>query len=104
MKKYSVKIEPEAFDDIKSITSWYNQAQAGLGDRFLNMVINQIDSLKTNPQVYAIRYKEIRCITVEKFPYMVHYYFNDETKTSEVLAVISTSRNPRIWEEKSKKR
>ena len=34
MKKYKVKIEPEALADIQEITDWYNKAQAGLGKRF----------------------------------------------------------------------
>lgn len=34
MKKYKVKIEPEALADIQEITDWYNEAQAGLGKRF----------------------------------------------------------------------
>jgi plasmid stabilization system protein ParE len=104
MKKYSVKIEAEALSDIQSITDWYNETQAGLGKRFQETVINQINSLNINPQIYAIRYKEIRCLNVKKFPYMVHFYINDETLTSEILAVISTSQNPKIWEEKTNKK
>jgi len=34
---------------------------------------------------------------------MVHFYINDENNTIEVLAVISTDRNPRIWLEKTSK-
>ena len=59
MKKYKVKIEPEALADIQEITDWYNEAQAGLGKRFQNTAIKQINSLNKDPQIYAIRYKEI---------------------------------------------
>ncbi len=38
-----------------------------------------------------------------KFPYMVHFYINPKTDTVEVLAVICTDRNPKIWEEKTSK-
>lgn len=41
---------------------------------------------------------------VNKFPYMVHFYINDAKNTVEVLAVISTVRNPEVWEEKTRKR
>jgi len=103
MKKYKVKIEPEALADIQDITDWYNEAQKGLGKRFQNTTIKQINSLNKDPHIYAIRYKEIRCIVVKKFPYMVHFYINDENNTVEVLAVINTERNPKIWEEKTGK-
>lgn len=103
MKKYKVKIEPEALADIQEITYWYNEAQSGLGKRFQKTTIKHINSLNKDPQVYAIRYKEIRCVLVKKFPYMVHFYINDENNTVEVLAVISTDRNPKVWTEKTSK-
>lgn len=103
MNQYKVKIEPEALADIQDITDWYNKAQKGLGKRFQNRVIKQINSLRRNPHIYAVRYKEIRCMIVKKFPYMVHFYINDENNTVEILAVISTDRNPDIWQEKTGK-
>jgi len=103
MKKYKVKIDPEALADIQEITDWYNEAQAGLGKRFQKTVIRHINLLNKDPQIYAIRYKEIRCVLIKKFPYMVHFYINDKNNTIEVLAVISTSRNPIIWKEKTNK-
>lgn len=33
---------------------------------------------------------------------MVHFYINPNAYTVEVLAVISTARDPEIWEEKTK--
>jgi hypothetical protein len=102
MKKFNLLIEPEALSDIQEITGWYNGKQAGLGKRFQSTAIRHINSLSKEPQIYAIRYKEIRCMLIKKFPYMVHFYINQETTTVEVLAVISTDRNPKIWEEKTK--
>nr|NQU92753.1 type II toxin-antitoxin system RelE/ParE family toxin [Bacteroidota bacterium] len=103
MKKYKVKIEPEALSDIQEITDWYNEQQTGLGKRFQKTTIGHINSLNNDPQIYTIRYKEIRCMIVKKFPYMVHFYINDKNNTVEILAVISTYRNPRIWTEKTNK-
>lgn len=101
MKKYKVKIEPQALADIQEITDWYNEQQIGLGGRFQKTVIKHINSLCKDPQVYAIRYKEIRCMNIKKFPYMTHFYINDANNTVEVLAVISTSRNPVTWQKKT---
>ncbi len=101
MKKYQVKIEPDALVDIQEISDWYNDQQTGLGKRFQKTAIKSINSLSANPQIYAFRYKEIRCVIIKKFPYMAHFYINDENNTVEVLAVISTGRNPKIWQEKT---
>ena len=103
MKKFKVKVEPEALADIQEITDWYNQLQPGLGKRFLKAAISQINSLNKDPQIYAVRYHEIRCVLIKKFPYLVHFYINDKSYTVEVLAVINTNRNPKIWSEKTGK-
>lgn len=103
MKRYKVKIEPSALADIQGITDWYNEQQAGLGGRFQKTAIKHIDSLCKDPQIYVIRYKEIRCMRIKKFNYMVHFYINDENNTVEVLAVISTDRNPELWHKKTTK-
>jgi len=97
IKKYKLKIEPEAFTDIQEISDWYNEKQAGLGKKFQKTTIRQINSLNNNPQIYAIRYREIRCVMIKKFPYMAHFYINTKDNTVEVLAVYSTDRNPKIW-------
>ncbi len=103
MKKYKIKIEPVALADIQEITDWYNEQQAGVGKNFQASVIKHINSLSNIPQGYPIRYKEIRCAPIHKFPYMIHFFINDETNTVEVLAVINTSRNPKIWDQKTSK-
>jgi mRNA-degrading endonuclease RelE of RelBE toxin-antitoxin system len=103
MTTYNVKIDPDAIVDIQEIKKWYNDIQGGLGNKFRNIVMEQIKSLKNDPQIYAIRYKEIRCMIVKQFPYMVHFYINEDNKLVEVLAVISTDRNPDIWNRKTKR-
>ncbi len=104
MKKFKIRIEPEALVDIQETTNWYNDAKAGLGKRFQETAIKQINALSRDPKIYAIRYKEIRCVMIKKFPHMVHFYVNEDDITVEVLAVISTSRNPKIWLEKPNSR
>jgi hypothetical protein len=101
MKKYKVKIDPEALADIRNIALWYNEVQAKLGYRFQHNAIAKINQLNKDPQIFAIRYLKIRCMQVPKFPYLVHFYINEESNTVEVLAVISTKRDPEIWNEKT---
>ena len=37
---------------------------------------------------------------IEKFPYLVHYRVNEQTKTVKVEALFLTSRDPKIWDER----
>jgi hypothetical protein len=50
----------------------------------------------------GIRYKEVHTAVVRQFPYMVHYTVDQQTKTIEIIAVLSTHRDPELWNERSK--
>jgi len=92
-----MKYKPEAMSDIQEIINWYDEQKVGLGELFHNTIVNHIDMLKISPHIYNVRYKQIRCVLVRKFPYMIRYYINEKTQTVEILAVISTFRSPIIW-------
>ncbi len=98
MMKFKILIDEEALSDIKDATEWYNEQSAGLGSRFQKQVKSQINSLETDAEIYTNRYADVRCVLVKKFPFMVHYTV--ESLTVNIFAVLHTSRNPRIWEER----
>ena len=102
MIKYKIKIEPEALNDIQEATGWYNEQLKGLGSRFQTQVIVQISSLKSNPSAYAVRYADVRCMIIKKFPFIVHFTVDNHRKLVEVFAIFHSSRNPKIWEERKK--
>lgn len=102
MKQYHLKIHPEALNDIQYATDWYNDKVKGLGTRFQKQVISQINKLKNTGEIYDIRYKDVRCMVVKKFPFMVHFTIDTQEGILTVYAVFHTSRNPRIWENRFK--
>lgn len=101
MKKFGIKIDPKALTDIQDIPDWYNQKQETLGKRFQDTTIKQITKIARDPHSFAIRYNEIHCMRIIKFPYMVHFYINEKMRFVEILAVISPHRNPKIWKDKT---
>lgn len=103
MEKYSIKIDEETLNDLREIVIWYNNALNDLGLRFHKQVKSQINSLKKNPHIYAIRYSDTRCLLVKKFPFIIHYSINEESFIVEIYAIFHTSRNPQIWKSRIKK-
>ncbi|MHA4893556.1 type II toxin-antitoxin system RelE/ParE family toxin [Pedobacter sp. PWIIR3] len=95
-----MKIHADALDDIQNATDWYNKQSKGLGKRFQKQVIQQINKLKSTAQLYAIRYEDVRCMVIKKFPFMVHYSLNIHSDTITVFAVFHTSLNPKIWDKR----
>jgi hypothetical protein len=58
-------------------------------------VSKQIDLLSDSAFHHAVRYDEVRCFKIEKFPFNIHYTIT--SNEVQVFAVIHTSRNPEIW-------
>jgi hypothetical protein len=80
MTEFEIVFEVSAISDIKDSKLWYNLRKSGLGLKFQNHVTKQIQSLINSPEKYAIKYDDVRCIFLKKFPFLFH-----------------TSRNPQIW-------
>lgn len=103
MKKYKIYIDKDAYTDIENAANWYNTQQINLGSRFIKQTKQQINSLKINPHKCSIRYANIRCLLVKKFPFLIHYAIDEINELVEIYAIIHTSRNPKIWEVETNK-
>lgn len=97
MPNYQIKVSPEALQDIQEATDWYNEQLAGLGIRFQKQTVKQITKLKSTALLYNIRYGNVRCMLIKKFPFMAHFTLDIDHYTVTVFAVFHTSRNPKIW-------
>jgi len=93
----------EVFDDLQKDIDWYNQKQQGLGSRFFKAVKKQISRIKKTPYSIAIRYDDVRCAKLKRFPFLVHYKIFQDLNIIKIIAVLSTHRNPIIWEERTDK-
>jgi len=89
---------PQVFNDIQDAVDWYNSQKPGLGGKFFTSVKRNYILLKKDPFCIAIKYDEIRCLPVSKFPYLIHYSIKKDSKNVVVFAVYHTSRSPKIWE------
>jgi hypothetical protein len=98
--RFKVEYNPEFFNDIAQAVDWYNEKQAGLGDRLFGNVKRQTTKLSTSALHFAVKYDNIRCLCIKRFPYLVHYRVIEETKTVKVEALLHMSRNPKIWNER----
>ena len=99
--KFSVEYNPEFFNDLVQAVDWYNDRQIGLGERFFKKVRKGMAKLSTSALLYAVKYDDIRCMRIEKFPYLVHYRVDKQTLTVKVEALFHTSRDPKIWYERT---
>lgn len=97
---YTIKILPEARQDIIVSIDWYNEQKMGLGKLFYQSVKSRMAYIRENPLHYQIRYRNTRSALVNKFPYQVHYQVVEASNSIIVLAITHTSTHPQIWKKR----
>ncbi len=90
---FVIKINKRAFNDIQKALNRYDKLETSIGDKFLNNLNKAIDSIASNP-FFQVRYNDVHCLIIKKFPYMIHFQINEKKKTVIIRAVINTSKNP----------
>lgn len=95
--KFMVVYNPDFYDDLIEAVAWYNDQQPGLGDRFSSFVKMQSSKLTINALHFSVKYDNVRCMGIEKFPFLLHYRVNTQSKTVFVEALFHMSRSPEKW-------
>ena len=99
---FKIVITYKAHIDILAGIEWYNKQSPDLGKRFYQILQKKYKTLRQNP-FFQIRYDDVRCLPLEKFPYMIHFVFEEERKRVVIIGVICTHRDPGNWKERTNK-
>lgn len=92
----AISFHRAANNEFIEASTWYEEKRVGLGAEFIAEVERCLTLIADYPTRYAVVYKEVRRIAVNKFPYSL--YFRVEAKRIVVLAVFHSRRNPSIWQ------
>jgi toxin ParE1/3/4 len=96
---FTLVIDPRAILDVQNAIDYYDEQQAGLGERFEATLNKLLLTLEKKP-LFRIRYDDVRCLPVNKFPNMVHFTVDEINCLVTVRAVFHTSRDPKNWEKR----
>ena len=95
---FKVFYASEVYEDLQNAIDFYNSRRKGLGTQFYKTVKNQISHIKLNAYGFQLRYDDVRCMPLNKFPYTIHYKIYPDTKTIKIVAIFSDYLNPEIWD------
>jgi hypothetical protein len=84
----------EVTQDVREAKKWYREQLEGLDRRFAEDVKLSINRLQKNPLNYEIKYKNIRIVYCDIFPYAIHFYMNETEKQLVIIAIVHQHRNP----------
>ena len=90
---YNILYLDEAKTDVKAAKTWYKNQRNGLQKQFAQEVTKAISLLQNFPQVYAIRYRNIRVVHTKVFPFGIHFYINDISKVVTITAIVHDFRD-----------
>lgn len=100
MKKAKVVITQNADFDLKEIADWYNAKDKKLIWIFLKDFKEKVKYISENALACEIRYENFRIAYLRKFPFGIHYFYNEHKNLIEIYSVFHTSRNPEQWKDR----
>ena len=89
---------PEAAVDVIEARQWYDNQQMGLGDDFRNALEDIVERIRSMPRMYVIVVENVHRAKLRRFPYLLYYRVLENR--IEVLAVLHSSRDPRLWRQR----
>ncbi|TSJ40342.1 type II toxin-antitoxin system RelE/ParE family toxin [Mucilaginibacter corticis] len=93
--EYEIILHPEAEKEYLKACVWYEKKVVGLGHRFKNAVLEQLQLIKEKPEHYPVKKRNYRESNVDIFPYLVVYKVNKERGFIYIVSIFHTSKNPK---------
>lgn len=93
--KLDLEFSPDARRHYFQISRDYERCRVGLGYQFRMFFRAKITQLREAPGIGRIMRRDIRRISLRRFPYYVFYRVVDTTLY--IVAIIHTARSPKTW-------
>jgi toxin ParE1/3/4 len=91
---YTILVTPTATDDIAVAIEYYNLVATDLGYRFADLVAEYFDRIADLPTASAIRYKNVRCKPMKRFPFLITFTIDEVAHAVNILRVFNTYQEP----------
>ena len=68
-----IRLLPEAKEEFDQATDWHERQEPGLGTRFVAQIRENLARIASDPETYAIVYRDVRKTLVRRFPFALIY-------------------------------
>jgi hypothetical protein len=92
---YNLITTLETEKDIDKAVEWYIDVRKFIAQQFIAELRAVKNYIHKNPEKIAIRYDSVRVAFFKKFPYGLHYTFNNNTIT--IVVLFHTAESPQKW-------
>lgn len=90
---YSVVVSPKAQKEIEEILNYYTEKSEVVPANFIKALRFSYHLLSINPY-FRVRYKNIRVLKINKFPYSLYFVINRNKCSVRILSCFHNKRNP----------
>ena len=97
-RQLTIHYHPDAVTDMTEAALFYEDRQAGLGERLLNAIEEAFEVISTHPTLWRADERGRRKYRIKRFPYLMIYKVTSQTIV--ILAIAHTSRKPGYWKER----
>jgi len=101
MKKYKLRINHFAQNDIEKAKEYYDDKIENLGSEFWQEVKAKLEQIEENPIQFQIIIDDTRRANLKRFPFGVFYVVKGFFVN--VFGVIHFSRSPQLWQKRADK-
>jgi hypothetical protein len=92
---YTIIISSKAQREMAASWLWYEEREEGLGDRLYAAVMQKLNIIAKNSDLFSIKHNPYREAKVSIFPFVIVYKIHKKKKLIEAVSVFHTSRNPK---------
>ncbi len=94
---WQIEFNVESFSEVEKALAFYEEKGKSIASDFLFEIKHSVSSLESNP-FFQIRYKNIRCLPLKKFPYMIHFEIDEVHRLVKIVGCVHTSLDPnKYW-------
>ncbi len=86
-----VRLRREAEEDLEEAATWYESQQTGLGQQFLDEVLEALETIAEMPLGYSVIYRNTRRAWMRRFPFGIFFQVGSAASPNR-------SRHPRRWQ------
>jgi toxin ParE1/3/4 len=90
---YKIIISPRTQKEVENAIDYYSALSDDVPLNFVQSVKETFDSLSINP-FFRIRYKNVRALKINKFPYSIYFVINKNEQIVRVLSCFHNKLNP----------
>jgi plasmid stabilization system protein ParE len=92
---YSYLFDPVAAKEYEESFNWYEKKSYLAADNFIIRVQEAITAICVDPYRYRNGYKNLRELSLKKYPHQVIYYIDDANSTVIIVSIFHQKRNPK---------